>query len=98
MLAISVTREMIGDASMSWHRVVAPAIVFFLATIPVRAEQSFAETAKDVNQKLVKLFGSGGFQRLASYGTGVVISPDGYVLTVASHILDTQDLRVHTYD
>ena len=31
-------------------------------------------------------------------GTGVVVSADGYVLTVNSHILDTQDLRVHTAD
>jgi serine protease Do len=87
---------------MSWHRVLirplAVAAILLPAPVSVHAEQSFAETARDVNQKLVKLFGSGGFQRLASYGTGVVISPDGYVLTVASHILDTQDLRVHTYD
>src|ERR1700682_5624510 len=91
-----------GDASMRLHRVftrlVAALALLFAVTAPLRAEQSFAETAKDVNQKMVKLFGSGGFQRLASYGSGVVISPDGYVLTVASHILDTQELRVHTYD
>jgi serine protease Do len=79
-------------------RALIAGIVLSFASVPVRAEQSFAETVKDVNTKLVKLFGSGGFQRLASYGTGVVISSDGYVLTVASHILDTQDLRVHTYD
>lgn len=54
--------------------------------------------ANQVNQKLVKLFGSGGFRGLTAYGTGVVISPDGYVLTVASPMLDTPDLRVHLYD
>ena len=32
------------------------------------------------------------------YGTGILVSPDGYILTVNSHILDTQDLRVHLYD
>jgi serine protease Do len=35
---------------------------------------------------------------LASYGTGIVVAPDGYILTVASHILDTPDLRVHLFD
>ena len=47
---------------------------------------------------MVKLFGSGGFTGLVSYGTGVLVSPDGYVLTVAGHMLDTQDLRVHLSD
>ncbi len=62
------------------------------------ADDSFAAIAEEVNQKLVKLFGSGGFKGLASYGTGVLISRDGYILTVNSHILDTRDLRVHLYD
>jgi serine protease Do len=46
----------------------------------------------------VKLFGAGGFQGLPSYGTGVIVSPDGFVLTVASQMLVTQDLRVHLHD
>src|SRR5262245_19449924 len=64
----------------------------------LRADDSFAAVADQVNQKLCKLFGSGGIRGLASYGSGVVVSPDGYILTVASHLLDTQDLRVHLYD
>jgi S1-C subfamily serine protease len=63
---------------------------------PARAEKSYKEVAKQVNNKMVKLFGAGGLKGLADYGTGVVISSDGYILTVYSHILDTQDLRVHT--
>jgi serine protease Do len=62
------------------------------------ADTSFAKVAEEVNPKVVKLFGSGGFKGLASYGTGVLISKDGYILTVNSHILDTRDLRVHLYD
>jgi serine protease Do len=64
----------------------------------VRAEDSFAQVAEKVNKKLAKLFGSGGFRGLAHYGTGVVVSSDGYVLTIYSHLLDTQDLRVHLWD
>src|SRR5262245_6195840 len=59
---------------------------------------SFGPVAEQVNKKVVKLYGSGGFQGLASYGTGALISKDGYILTVASHLLDTQELRVHLYD
>ncbi|MFO0878932.1 MAG: S1C family serine protease [Gemmataceae bacterium] len=64
----------------------------------LQADDSFARIADEVNPKLVKLFGSGGFKGLASYGTGVLISRDGYILTVNSHILDTRDLRIHLSD
>jgi len=70
-------------------------LVLVLAGISARADDSFAAVSEKVNPKVVKLFGSGGFTGLVSYGTGVLVSPDGYVLTVAGHMLDTQDLRVH---
>ena len=35
------------------------------------ADDSFASVAEKVNPKVVKLFGSGGFTGLVSYGTGV---------------------------
>ena len=50
------------------------------------------------NKKLVKVFGAGGFSRLNNFGTGIIISKDGYILTVASQLLDTSDLVVHLYD
>jgi serine protease Do len=59
---------------------------------------SLADVTEQVNRKMVKLFGSGGFQGLNSYGTGILISPDGYLLTVASPLLDTPDLLVHLPD
>src|SRR5688572_9846344 len=62
------------------------------------AQQSFTSVARDVNRKMVKLFGAGGFKGLPSYGTGVLISPKGHILTVNNHILATSDLRVHLYD
>lgn len=76
----------------------AAALVVILAAGPVRAEPSFRKVADGVNQKLVKLFGAGGIRGLPAYGTGIVVSPDGYILTVYSHILDTADLRVHAWD
>jgi S1-C subfamily serine protease len=65
---------------------------------PAPAQAPFGPVAEQVNQKLVKLFGSGGFRGLVDYGTGILISADGYVLTVSSHLLDTSELRVHLYD
>lgn len=63
-----------------------------------RAADPFVDLAEKSNRKLVKLFGAGGFARLNNYGTGIIISKDGYVLTVASQLLDTSDLVVHLYD
>ncbi len=62
------------------------------------ADAPFDKVAVDVNNKMVKLFGSGGFKGLTSYGTGMVVSPEGHILTVANQLLDTQDLRVHLAD
>lgn len=77
---------------------VAALIGLLLTGLSSRAEESFAQTAKEVNKKLVKLFGTGGVKGLESYGTGVLVSAQGHILTVASPLLDTQDLRVHLYD
>ncbi|MCI0639999.1 MAG: S1C family serine protease [Gemmataceae bacterium] len=62
------------------------------------AQQSFTATANEVNKKMVKLFGAGGFKGLASYGTGIMVSPKGHILTCNNHILSSSDLRVHVYD
>lgn len=72
----------------------------FAALIPLEAhaDHSFADVARQVNPKLVKVFGAGGFRGVTDYCTGVLISPDGYILTVYSPALDTTDIRVHLYD
>lgn len=62
------------------------------------AVDPFHDLAEQANRKMVKLFGAGGFSRLNNFGTGIVISPDGHILTVASQLLDTPELIVHLYD
>jgi S1-C subfamily serine protease len=69
-----------------------------LAPAGAAAADPFNEVAEQTNKKLVKLFGAGGFSRLNNFGTGIIISKDGYVLTVASQLLDTPDLVVHLSD
>jgi serine protease Do len=88
------------ESTRPLHRVAWVVAWCGLAAAPVaaRAQDSYAAIADDVNRKVVKLFGAGGFQGLPSYGTGVLVSSDGYVLTVASQMLVTQDLRVHLHD
>lgn len=57
-----------------------------------------ADVIKRVDARLVKVYGAGGVRGLAAYGTGIVVSPTGHVLTVNNHILDTTELRVHLPD
>src|SRR5688572_25769790 len=73
-------------------------VMLLTACAAVTAQQSFTTVAAEVNKKLVKLFGAGGFKGLPSYGTGLLVSPKGHILTCNNHILSTTDLRVHLYD
>jgi serine protease Do len=75
-------------------------IVAAMAFLPGRssAADPIADVTDKANQKLVKIFGAGGYRRLDNYGTGILISPDGHILTAASPLLDTSDLVVHLYD
>ncbi len=73
-------------------------VALFGAPALAPAADPFADTVEKANKKLVKVFGAGGFARLNNYGTGIIISKDGHILTVASQLLDTSELVVHLYD
>lgn len=52
------------------------------------------ETIERVQPKIVKVYGAGGLRGLEAYQSGLLISPDGHVLTAWSHVLDTDSIRV----
>lgn len=83
--------------SKKWAAIAALGAVFFTAPV-ARADQSFAEIARQINPKVVKIWGAGGFRNVVGYCTGVLISPDGFILTVYSPTLDSREIRVHLYD
>jgi serine protease Do len=72
------------------------ALAGFAAPLP--AQQTMTPVVREVNKKLVKLYGAGGFKGLPSYGSGILVSPNGWILTANNHILNTVDLRVHLHD
>jgi serine protease Do len=47
-----------------------------------------------VQPKVVKIYGVGGPRGLEAYQTGLIISPEGHVLTVWSYVLDTDSITV----
>ncbi len=54
----------------------------------------YSETINEVQQRVVKIFGAGGLAGLHAYGTGFLITPDGHVATVLSHVLDSDVVNV----
>lgn len=44
--------------------------------------------------KVVKIYGAGGFRGMEAYQSGVLISPEGHILTVFSYVLDTDYITV----
>ena len=80
------------------YRLFAMACTVAAFTAVALAQQPFTPVSADVNKRLVKLFGAGGFKGLPHYGTGILVSEKGHILTCNNHILSTTDLRVHLYD
>lgn len=67
------------------------------ATTAVRAQSSL-ETIASVSPKVVKIFGAGGGQKLHAYGSGFLVSPNGHIVTVWSHILDGDTVTIVLHD
>ena len=77
----------------------AAGIVLLLAAAPsvlgrTSSERSYADIAVSVQPKMVKVFGAGGLRGLESYQSGFLISPDGFILTAWSYVLDTSEVTV----
>ncbi|HEY2825961.1 MAG TPA: S1C family serine protease, partial [Pirellulales bacterium] len=52
------------------------------------------DVIRDAQRKTVKIYGAGGVRGLDAYQSGCLISPDGYVLTIFSHVLDSDTITV----
>jgi serine protease Do len=72
--------------------------IFLVGATALRAQQPLTTVAVDVNKKVVKVYGAGGFKGLPSYGSGILVSPKGHVLTINNHIVSTQDMSIDLYD
>jgi S1-C subfamily serine protease len=56
------------------------------------------DSVRSGQQRLVKIYGAGGKQRLESYQSGILVAADGYVLTVWSYVLDVDPILVVLHD
>jgi len=69
-------------------------ILVVCGIMPLASAQDELSPIEEVQTRLVKIFGAGGVGGLHSYSTGFIISPDGYVATVWSHVLDPDVVTV----
>jgi S1-C subfamily serine protease len=66
---------------------------WFLSPCSVRGQD--AETvSRFVQPRMVKIFGAGGIKNLYSYSTGFIVTPQGHIATVWSHVLDRDEVTV----
>ena len=79
-------------------RAVATAVACLLAGASgARASDgaaSFTQVARQVQPKVVKIYGAGGIRGLEHYQSGILISGKGHVLTVSSYVLDSDEVTV----
>jgi len=80
--------------SATFSGVLLGALLTLLISGVVRADVSFADVADSVQPKVVKIYGAGGLRGLEAYQSGILISAEGHVLTVASHVLDSDTVTV----
>ena len=74
-------------------------VSFVVCTSPALGqERGFRQTISQVQPAIVKIVGSGGFQGLEPYQSGFLISGEGHVLTVWSHVLDSDVVTVTLND
>ncbi len=76
-------------------------ILLLSASVAVEASESPSDTAGVLDQaqaKMVKIYGAGGYRGLESYQSGMLISPEGHILTAYSHVLDTDYITAYLAD
>ena len=80
----------------SWR--LLPVVAILLIASTRASAQTSRETIENVLPKVVKIYGAGGIANLKAYSTGFLISPNGHVATIWSHVLDSDEVTIVTND
>ena len=76
-------------------RLFALVISLMIACGPARlSAQSTDDVIRQTLPKIVKIYGAGGIRQLAAYSTGFLVSAEGHIATVWSHVLDQDEVTV----
>jgi len=78
-----------GLRPAAWSRLIALGLIAASARGGEPLPQAVIDGAAP---KVVKLYGAGGLRGLEAYQTGILVSPDGQILTMASTVLDSEEI------
>jgi len=81
-----------------WGVVIVFVSLLQLAQPKAAQAEEIHDAIQQTQLRMVKLYGAGGLKNLASYGTGFLVSPDGHIATVWSHLLDSDTVAVVLHD
>lgn len=84
------------QAMMGWSRrgiLALVCVAVWCVPQPATAQNS-RQTIAAVTPRMVKIFGAGGLQRLQGYSSGFIVSPNGHIVTIWSHVLDEGQVTV----
>jgi len=88
-MKLKMRMPMIGS-SKRW----LSAVLAVLLLPGVVCAQSSREAIAQTLPRIVKIFGTGGYRNLHAYSTGFLVSPEGHIATVWSHVLDRNEVTV----
>ncbi len=76
------------------YAILASLIALLLAPSlsPTAVAAAPGETIADAARKVVKLYGAGGVRGLEAFQSGILVSPDGRIVTVMSTVLDADEI------
>jgi S1-C subfamily serine protease len=60
----------------------------------VRDPASLQATIVEASRRVVKIYGAGGLRGLEAYQSGILVAPEGVIVTVASSVLDSDGIDV----
>jgi serine protease Do len=66
------------------------------AEAPAQSRQQ--RVIEQVSRRVVKIFGAGRLKNLYAYSSGFLVSPQGHLVTIWSHVLDEQEVTVVLHD
>jgi serine protease Do len=78
----------------TWRSIVLAAIGLVAGSGVARADNSLTTLAREIQLKIVKIYGAGGLRGLEAYQSGMLISANGHVLTTWSYVLDSDDATI----
>ncbi|MCA9237491.1 MAG: trypsin-like peptidase domain-containing protein [Planctomycetales bacterium] len=73
--------------------VIAASLVAIMAcSVSIGAARAAMPVIRDVQRKVVKIYGAGGLRQMEAYQSGILVSAEGHVVTALSYVLDTDDV------